>query len=149
MQYIYFAFYWIDSFAKKLILLISKLVKESVCMDMDKDTPIYPISVVCKFLGTSRETIRAYENYGLFKVYKTEKGRRLYSQEDIEWLKHIQFLIHNEKYSIKCVRKMLEIFNCYEVVESDKEDKEKVFEIKQKKYWELMKKNCRKIFIVQ
>lgn len=61
-----------------------------------KNEPFYQISQVSKILGVTCDRIRAYEEEGLIKPKRTnnsENGKRLYSQEDIEWLEIIRELI--------------------------------------------------------
>lgn len=115
-------------------------------MNVDKDEAIYPISVATKILGVTPETLRAYEHEGLIKPHKTQGGKRLYSQNDIDWINYIRHLIHDEKLTISCVRKLLEVFYCYEIAGSPKELKEKAFAIQQKKQFDLIKKVSKSLF---
>lgn len=61
-----------------------------------KDEPFYQISQVAKLIGITSDRLRTYEEEGLIKPYRSndsENGKRLYSQEEIEWLEIIRELI--------------------------------------------------------
>lgn len=52
--------------------------------------PQYPIRDVARLTGINPVTLRAWQRrYGLLKPARTEKGHRLYSEEDIATIRHI------------------------------------------------------------
>lgn len=54
----------------------------------------YPIGTVSKATGVNPVTLRAWQRrYGLIKPSRTEKGHRLYSEQDIETIKQILSLL--------------------------------------------------------
>lgn len=58
--------------------------------------PLYQISQAAKLLGITSDRLRTYEEEGLIKPYRTkhtQDGKRLFSQNDIEWLTMIRDLI--------------------------------------------------------
>lgn len=58
--------------------------------------PFYQISQAAKLLGITSDRLRTYEEEGLIKPYRTkhtQDGKRLFSQNDIEWLTMIRDLI--------------------------------------------------------
>ena len=60
------------------------------------DEPFYQISQAAKLLGITSDRLRTYEEEGLIKPYRTkhtQDGKRLFSQNDIEWLTLIRDLI--------------------------------------------------------
>ena len=59
---------------------------------IDKDTPVYMISIVAKIAGVHPQTLRFYENEGLIKPSRTEGRTRLYSERDLIKVKRIVFL---------------------------------------------------------
>ena len=61
---------------------------------MDTNTPVYVISIAAKLLGVHPQTLRVYEREGLIDPFRTEKNRRLYSENDLLRLKYIHFLTH-------------------------------------------------------
>ncbi len=59
---------------------------------IDKDTPVYMISIVAKIAGVHPQTLRFYENEGLIKPSRTEGRTRLYSESDLVRIKKIVYL---------------------------------------------------------
>ena len=58
--------------------------------------PFYQISQAAKLLGITSDRLRTYEEEGLIKPFRTKHskdGKRLFSQNDIEWLIMIRDLI--------------------------------------------------------
>ena len=62
-------------------------------MDVPREHPIYTISVVAQLLHLHEQTIRQYERMGLICPCRTLKKTRLYSQEDVERLECIVYLV--------------------------------------------------------
>ena len=56
---------------------------------IDKDTPVYMISIVAKIAGVHPQTLRFYENEGLIKPSRTQGKTRLYSERDLVRIKKI------------------------------------------------------------
>jgi MerR family transcriptional regulator, heat shock protein HspR len=54
--------------------------------------PRYVISVAARLVGTTPHTLRAYEKAGLIEPARTEGNLRLYSDKDVELLRHIHGL---------------------------------------------------------
>jgi len=58
--------------------------------------PFYQISQAAKLLGITSDRLRTYEEEGLIKPFRTKNssdGKRLFSQNEIEWLTIIRDLI--------------------------------------------------------
>lgn len=58
--------------------------------------PFYQISQAAKLLGITSDRLRTYEEEGLIKPFRkkhSKDGKRLFSQNDIEWLIMIRDLI--------------------------------------------------------
>ncbi len=62
-------------------------------MEVNPDHPVYTISVVAQLLGLHEQTIRQYERLGLISPCRTIRKTRLYSQNDIERLECINYLV--------------------------------------------------------
>jgi|GEM_PF-1594655 len=63
---------------------------------INNDEPFYQISQVSKLLNITSDRLRTYEEEGLIKPYRTkhsQDGKRLFSNNDIEWLEIIRELI--------------------------------------------------------
>ncbi len=83
-------------------------------MSVDKDQPIYPISVAAKLLSVHPRTLRIYEDEGLLKPAR-QGNKRFFSTNDIEWVRCIRKLIHTDGISIPGVKKLLELTPCWEI----------------------------------
>ena len=62
-------------------------------MQVPPEHPIYTIGVVAALLHLHEQTIRQYERLGLICPCRTLKKTRLYSQEDVERLECITYLV--------------------------------------------------------
>jgi MerR family transcriptional regulator, heat shock protein HspR len=59
------------------------------------DEPCYVISVAARMVGMHAQSLRNYERIGLIRPSRSRGRVRLYSQSDVERLKHIQCLIRD------------------------------------------------------
>jgi len=59
---------------------------------IEADKPMFPISIVAQILQVHQRTLRIYDEIDLLKPQRTAKNRRLYSCNDIERGKFIQYL---------------------------------------------------------
>ena len=60
--------------------------------DMDKDKPLYVISVAAELVDMHPQTLRLYERKGLIEPSRSAGKTRLYSQRDVEHLREIRRL---------------------------------------------------------
>ncbi len=60
---------------------------------MSKDLPCFAIGVAARMVGMHAQTLRSYERIGLVRPGRRKGRARLYSQADIERLRHIRHLI--------------------------------------------------------
>lgn len=83
-------------------------------MAVDSSSPIYPISVAAKLLDVHPRTLRIYEEEGLLKPAR--KGqKRFYSGDDVDWIRCLRDLIHDQGISIPGIKKLLELTPCWEI----------------------------------
>lgn len=81
---------------------------------MKPDMPVYPIGVAARLLGIHPRTLRIYEAEGL--IHPAHVGsRRLFSDNDIQWVKCMRSFIHDEGISIPGLKKLLTLIPCWEV----------------------------------
>lgn len=81
---------------------------------MKPDVPVYPIGVAARLLGIHPRTLRIYEAEGL--IHPAHVGsRRLFSDNDIQWIKCLRSFIHDEGVSIPGLKKLLNLIPCWEV----------------------------------
>ena len=60
--------------------------------DFSPEKPMFPISIVAEMLGVHQRTLRIYDEMDLLSPRRSPKNRRLYSFNDIEKGKFIQYL---------------------------------------------------------
>jgi MerR family transcriptional regulator/heat shock protein HspR len=58
--------------------------------DMNRDEPVYLISVAAKLCRLHPQTLRLYERLGLVRPARVSSKNRVYSESDIERLQQIQ-----------------------------------------------------------
>jgi MerR family transcriptional regulator, heat shock protein HspR len=80
----------------------------------DKDAPLYTMGIAAKLVGTTAQTLRLYEKHGLILPAR-ERRNRLYTENNITWLRCIRELIHTKKISIEGIKKLLEYAPCWEI----------------------------------
>ena len=85
-----------------------------------KDLPLYTISVAAHLLDLHPRTLRIYEEEGL--VNPQRRGtRRLYSANDLQWVRCLRSLIHDEGISIPGIKKLLRNATCYQIADCPEE----------------------------
>lgn len=89
-----------------------------------EETSGYSISVVSREVDLSQKTIREYEKMGLVKPRREPRtNNRIYSDFDIAQIRQISHLIHNEGFTLPCLRRLVQLAPCWNVFDCDaKED---------------------------
>ena len=62
-------------------------------MAIERDEPIYVISVAARMIGVHAQTLRYYERAGLIAPSRSGGNRRFYSERDLERLRRIKTLM--------------------------------------------------------
>ncbi|MCF8130234.1 MAG: MerR family transcriptional regulator [Deltaproteobacteria bacterium] len=90
----------------------------------DEESSGYFISTVSREVNLSQKTIREYEKMGLVKPRREAKtNNRIYSDFDIAQIRQISHLIHNEGFTLPCLRRLVQLAPCWNVFDCDaKED---------------------------
>lgn len=112
---------------------------------MERTATSYNISTAAKILGMSVRMIREYEKEGLIKPYRDPgSGYRLFSDEDLRWIRCIRELIHTEGLNIKGIRRLLTLIPCWEIKSCPKEIKEKCLAAvdRTRPCWIVAQKSC-------
>ena len=91
---------------------------------VDKDKAIFPISVAAKLLDVHPRTLRIYEEEGLLKPAR-QGNKRYFSHDNIEWVRCLRDLIHEEGISIPGVKKLLDLTPCWEIKKCSREVRER------------------------
>ncbi len=71
--------------------------------------PVYLISEVATILNIHPQTLRQYEREGLVTPSRTSGKIRLYSQEDIDYIKYILTLTRDDGVNLAGVNKILQL----------------------------------------
>ena len=74
-----------------------------------KDRPVYMISVAAALAGMHPQTLRIYERKHLVQPQRSAGNTRLYSEADIERLKLIQQLTHEDGVNLAGVMRIMEL----------------------------------------
>jgi MerR family transcriptional regulator, heat shock protein HspR len=64
-------------------------------MNRETNEPRYVISVAAKILGIQTHTLRYYERIGVVEPSRSQGNIRLYSERDLEQLRHVKTLIED------------------------------------------------------
>src|SRR5512136_83639 len=64
-------------------------------MRQESSEPRYVISIAAKILGIQTHTLRYYERIGIVEPSRSRGNIRLYSEKDLEVLRHIKTLIED------------------------------------------------------
>ena len=85
-------------------------------MEADRKRAVYPIAIAAQQVGLSARTLRIYEQEGLIRpARKPEGDQRLYSQQDLIWIRCISELIHGHSLTTVAIRRLLDLIPCWEV----------------------------------
>lgn len=63
--------------------------------EMPHDEPCYVISIAARMVGMHAQSLRHYERLGLVRPSRSRGRQRLYSQSDVNRLRHIQRLVND------------------------------------------------------
>ncbi len=78
--------------------------------------PLYTLTVAAQLVGLAPRTIRAYEEAGLIAPARVGRNRqRLYSPQDLRWLRCIYEMLHYDGYTLRSIRRLLDFAPCWEI----------------------------------
>lgn len=75
--------------------------------DIDKDTPLFVISVAAELAGMHPQTLRQYDRLGLVTPGRSAGRSRRYSPRDVETLREVQRLSQEEGINLAGVKRIL------------------------------------------
>ena len=85
-------------------------------MERDRGTLLYQIGVAAQQVGLSARTLRIYEDEGLIRpARKPGSDQRIYSDQDLIWIRCISELIHGHSLTTAGIRRLLDLIPCWEV----------------------------------
>lgn len=76
---------------------------------IDRDAPIFVISVAAQLAGMHAQTLRSYDRIGLVSPRRTAGRGRRYSPRDVARLRLIQRLSQDEGINLQGIRRILEL----------------------------------------
>ena len=84
----------------------------------------YSIGVVSGRVNLSQKTIRDYEKMGFIKPRRDPRtNNRIYSDFEIEQIRQISRLIHNEGYTLPCIQRLLQLAPCWSIFDCEIKEK--------------------------
>lgn len=83
--------------------------RETVTASVDAERGVFMISVAAELAHMHPQTLRTYEARGLIEPQRSAKNTRLYSQRDVERLRHIQRLTSQRGLNLAGVETVLEM----------------------------------------
>jgi DNA-binding transcriptional MerR regulator len=86
-------------------------------MDVSRrNTKVYLINEVSRRVNLSQKRIREYEREGFIKPMRERRtNNRLYTDFDIAQIRRINQLIHDEGFTLACLRKLLVHAPCWNI----------------------------------
>jgi hypothetical protein len=84
-------------------------------MEVDRDQAAYGIAVAAQRVGLSARTLRIYEQEGLLRPARQSGDQRLYSEQDLIWIRCISELIHGHSLTTVGIRRLLDLIPCWEI----------------------------------
>ncbi len=84
-----------------------------------KSDPVYTIGIAARLLGISVSLMRTYEKEGLILSARTDTGRRLYSDIEIEKVRCIRRMISENGMNYEGIRRMLALVPCWRLRHCD------------------------------
>lgn len=99
--------------------------------------PVYAIGMAAKKIGVSVHLLRVYEREGLILAERTESGRRLYSDLEIEKAHCIRKMINEHGLNFAGIRRLLALLPCWRMRNCDDHEKEScsAFKITDRPCW--------------
>jgi MerR family transcriptional regulator/heat shock protein HspR len=76
---------------------------------IDRDAPIFVISVAAQLAGMHPQTLRTYDRLGLVSPRRTSGRGRRYSPRDVAKLRMVQRLSQDEGINLQGIRRILEL----------------------------------------
>jgi len=80
---------------------------------------VFPIGIISEMLNVHRRTLRIYDDEKILKPYRTPKNRRLYTMEDVEMGRFVQFLTRDIGVNLVGVKVVIEFLKKLGVAPAD------------------------------
>ncbi len=83
---------------------------------LDDTRPLYSIGMAAELLNVHPRTLRLYEQGGLLRPAR-RNNRRVYSNNDLKWIKSIRYLIHERGLNQEGLRRLLAMIPCWQITD--------------------------------
>jgi len=115
-------------------------VQDDIC---ESTRAVFRIGTVADLLGVHPRTLRLYEERGLVEPVR-RRGQRLYSQNDVRWLRCLRRLIHEEGYGLDAIIKLLDFAPCWELRDCAPEVRSRceAFRDRRLRCWQIAQRTC-------
>jgi MerR family transcriptional regulator, heat shock protein HspR len=80
------------------------------------DARTFLISVAAELAGMHAQTLRTYDRLGLVSPRRSSGGGRRYSQHDVDLLREVQRLSHDEGVNLAGIKRIIELTNQVEAL---------------------------------
>lgn len=80
-------------------------------MSKEKESRTFLISVAAELSGMHAQTLRTYDRLGLVIPRRSSGGGRRYSENDVDLLREVQRLSHDEGVNLAGIKRIIELTN--------------------------------------
>lgn len=80
-------------------------------MSKKNDARTFLISAAAELAGMHAQTLRTYDRLGLVSPTRSSGGGRRYSQDDVDLLREVQRLSHDEGVNLAGIKRIIELTN--------------------------------------
>jgi MerR family transcriptional regulator/heat shock protein HspR len=78
-------------------------------IEIPEDIPVFPVNVVCDLLHMQYHLLHEIMKAGILREKRKKAVKKLFSKQDLNRLKYIQYLIEERGVNIKGVKIILEM----------------------------------------
>ncbi|KKB97160.1 heat shock protein transcriptional repressor HspR [Mycolicibacter arupensis] len=87
-------------------------------MSTSENSRTFLISVAAELAGMHAQTLRTYDRIGLVSPRRSSGGGRRYSERDVDMLREVQRLSHDEGVNLAGIKRIIELTNQVEALQS-------------------------------
>ena len=87
-------------------------------MGKKDDARTFLISVAAELAGMHAQTLRTYDRIGLVSPRRSSGGGRRYSERDVDLLREVQRLSHDEGVNLAGIKRVIELTNQVEALQA-------------------------------
>ncbi len=109
---------------------------------IDKDKPLYVISVAAELVDMHPQTLRLYERKGLIEPSRSAGKTRLYSQRNIEQLREIRRLTQELGVNLAGVEEIIKLRRRLDELQSGMENRISNLQLRLKDHLEIMRQHA-------